>query len=232
MGGQAFPGHFRGSHSSPFSAAHQHGFADGGAAQMPPGYSNFAASPSFAAPFLGMQVPHFSGTGGYSSPLTAKTPPVQAMMAMQPHARGGNVHGDEWSRGGSIEDAANDLCAKLEAIKIQHFARGGSIKPVEKEDPLLHHAQRLLENERAKGGKVEPKDAHQEGCQKILQMFKRVEAEMPRSSASARLSRLCELHSAFKKYLRAHAGQLTSRSGLYAQLHGYCLRGAGLVNDD
>jgi hypothetical protein len=57
LGGQAFPGSFRGSHYRPFSSPH--GFADGGAAQqppaqMPPGYSNYAASPTFGAPFLGI----------------------------------------------------------------------------------------------------------------------------------------------------------------------------------
>jgi NAD(P)-dependent dehydrogenase (short-subunit alcohol dehydrogenase family) len=34
----------------------------GAPSQMPPGYSNYAASPS-SAPFLGMQVPHFSAPG-------------------------------------------------------------------------------------------------------------------------------------------------------------------------
>jgi hypothetical protein len=97
-------------------------------AQSPPGYANYGMSPLFSAPFANtIQVPHFAGTGGYSSPATAKTPPAQVMMAAQAQARGGDVSHEEWAQGGrTIEADAAALHAKLEGLKRAH---GGQIRP-------------------------------------------------------------------------------------------------------
>ena len=77
---------------------------------MPPGYSNYAANPIFSAPFLGLQIPQFSGPGGYSHPATQNTPPGQIAMAMQPHARGGEVKDSALAHAARLLHEAQRAC--------------------------------------------------------------------------------------------------------------------------
>jgi hypothetical protein len=186
--------------------------------QMPAGYSNYAASPMFGAPFLGgIQVPHFSGTGGYSSPATSKTSPVQLMMAAQPHARGGDVSHEEWARGGSIEDAAAALHAKLEGLK---RAQGGQVKPKYKDEltELLGQFDGPITKEPID---LKPKEADHA---KIWQLVKKVEKELPNVTNSQKLSVLCGRSPDIRRFLKDSLALEHGRSSAYCQLHGYLKR--------
>jgi hypothetical protein len=223
-------------------AGKMHGY-DMGGATMPPGFSNYAANPNFASPFLGLQIPQFIGPGGYSKPATQYTPPGQVAMAMQPRAEGGGVEVDP------VANARAILASAQRAFGVEPNSLGyrgpmgklggmgpmdlgpmmSPMGPVQLSGPQPPSLLDEIESGHRKGG--EGLDVSGE-AKKLLRLVRKVEAENPGLPAyklltyccqkSPQLSRLCH---------KIIQGGDCSRSGTYATLVGALRRWSGQVTE-
>ena len=202
MRGQAFPGSFRGSHSAPFQAPHQHGFArDTGGGLRWNAIGQFAPNPVFGLhPANVMQIPPMSGPGGYTSAPNQNTSPAAIMMASQPHAHGGGVD----------ESALHHARCLLEGAK---RACGGQVQA----GPSLWDTI----SARASGGEVK-EPAHVTEAKRLLALIDRIDKENPRVSADKRFSYACP--PGLGKFLKMLLQDGWSRSGARAQIHGALIR--------
>jgi hypothetical protein len=136
LGGQAFPGSFRGTHHVPFQPAHQHGFDTGGGLRWN-AMGSFAPNPVYGMhPAQVMQIPPMSGPGGYTSPPNQNTPPAAIMAAQQAHASGGQVDENALAHAHRLLFEAKRACGG----QVGGYKSGGEVK----EPAYVTEAKRLL----------------------------------------------------------------------------------------
>jgi hypothetical protein len=196
-GGQAFPGSFRGSHSAPFQAPHQQGFAahrDTGGGLRWNAIGQFAPNPVFGLhPANVMQIPPMSGPGGYTSAPNQNTSPAAIMMAAQPHAHGGGVDESALHHARCLLEGAKRACGGQISFK-----SGGEVK--------------------------EP--AHVTEAKRLLALIDRIDKENPRVSADKRFSYACQRAPGLARFLKTLLQSGYSRSGARATIHGALIRWA------
>ena len=198
MGGQAFPGSFRGSHATPLQAAHQQGFAahrDTGGGLRWNAMGSFAPNPVFGMhPANVMQIPPMSGPGGYTSAPNQNTSPAGLMMASQTHANGGGI--DE----NALHHARCILEGAKRSVGGQVSYKSGGAVPLN--EPLRGPPQTMR------------------GPKEIVALMDKIECENPRVSADRHFSYLCAKSPEVRRIFAAMLKDGYSRSGARAMIEG------------
>ncbi len=200
MGGQAFPGSFRGSHAAPFQAAHQQGFAahrDTGGALRWNAIGQFAPNPVFGMhPANVMQIPPMSGPGGYTSAPNQNTSPAAMMMAQQSqaHASSGAVDEQALAHAHRLLFEAKRACGG----QVSHKS-GGEVLSTE---PLRGPPQTVR------------------SAKEIVELWDRIERENRNIGADRQFSHLCAKSPEVRRIFKAMLRDSYSRPGARATIGG------------